>query len=566
MNRSRCPVARRPSLLLLALLPAVLLVSGCGERIDDGHDLTPGAVRAAARVIGLELTAAEREQMLPDLVEQREMERKLRALDLANAERPAVVFDPVLPGMTVDVPDRPPRWSDPGSVRRPADPDSLAFLTVGELSRLIHTGRLTSRELTELCLARLARHDSTLHCVVQLTPAIARRQAARADSLLAAGVDLGPLHGIPYGVKDLLAVRGTRTTWGAAPYRDRTLDATATVVRRLEAAGAVLCAKLSLGALAMGDVWFGGRTRNPWRPEQGSSGSSAGPASAVAAGLLPFAVGSETWGSIVSPATRCGVTGLRPTFGRVPRTGAMALSWTMDKLGPIARCVEDAVMVLDAIRGPDGADPTVRDAPLPYTPAVDWRALRIGYLADDFAAEDSLGRTLDLAALDVLRSLGARLEPVAWPDVDPEPLSLVLTAEAAAAFSDLTLSGRDDLLTMQKRWSWPNTFRAARFIPAVAYIQANRARMRLMRGMDRLLRRVDLLVAPAWQGHNLLITNLTGHPCVVVPDGFTAPDQPHSITFVGRLFDEATIAAVARAYQEATGFHRWYPPRYCGRR
>ncbi len=553
---------RIPLFSLIALLS--LLAAGCGERIDDGHDLTPGAVRGAERVLGLELTAAERELLLPDLVEQRDAYRELRSLDLANAERPALVFSPLLPGMKLARPDRAPRWSDPGPVHRPADLDSLAFATVAELSALIHAGLVSSRELTELCLERLERYDPRLHCVVTLTPGIARRQAARADSLLAAGVDLGPLHGIPYGVKDLLAVRGTVTTWGAAPYRDQVIDDTATVVRRLEAAGAVLCAKLTLGALAMGDVWFGGKTRNPWRPEQGSSGSSAGPASAVAAGLLPFAIGSETWGSIVSPSVRCGVTGLRPTFGRVSRSGAMALSWTMDKLGPIARSVEDCVMVLDAIRGPDGEDPTVVDAPLPYDPRVDWSRLRIGYLEQDFALEDSVGRALDEAALDVLRGLGARLVPVPLPEMDAYPLSIVLAVEAAAAFEELTLSGRDDLLVRQGRGAWPNIFRAARFVPAVEYVQANRARVRLMRAMDDLLHEVDLYVAPAFAGQNLLVTNLTGHPCVVVPDGFTGPDQPHGITFVGRLYDEATVAAVARAYQEASGFHRRHPEGYLG--
>jgi Asp-tRNA(Asn)/Glu-tRNA(Gln) amidotransferase A subunit family amidase len=311
----------------------------------------------------------------------------------------------------------------------------------------------------------------------------------------------------------------------------------------------------------MGDVWFGGRTRNPWNLEQGSSGSSAGSAAAVAAGLVPFTIGTETWGSIVSPATRCGVTGLRPTFGRVSRFGAMALSWSMDKIGPIARSVEDCAVVFDAIRGRDERDPTTRDAPFRYRPEAGVTHLRLGYLATEFAG-DYEGAALDSAALDVLRGLGAVLREIRLPELEPGPLAFVLSAEAAAAFSELTLSGRDDQLVRQVRWAWPNVMRAARFIPAVEYIQANRARLLLMHQMDDLFAEIDVYVTPSFEGDSLLLTNLTGHPQVVVPNGFLAPNQPHSISFVGRLCDEATVLAVARAYQQATDWHRQQPPGY----
>ena len=407
-----------------------------------------------------------------------------------------------------------------------------------------------------------------------------------ADAEIRAGRYRGPLHGIPYGAKDLLAVEGTRTTWGAEPYRTQTIDATATVVRKLTDAGAVLVAKLTLGALAWGDVWYGGMTRNPWRPEQGSSGSSAGPASAVSAGLVPFAIGTETWGSIVSPSARCGVTGLRPTFGRVSRAGAMALSWSMDKIGPICRSVEDCAVVFETIRGADGLDQSVYEAPFAYRPDVDLRGLRIGYLTELFGEKDvddadsdgeagdedpraAAGRALDRATLATLRALGAELIPVGnhdtarvrWiGDVPVSSLSFVLTAEAAAAFDALTLSDRDELLVRQIRWAWPNVFRASRFIPAVEYIQANRARYLLVQQMSRVMQEIDVYVAPSFGGDNLLLTNLTGHPCVVVPNGFVEPDQPHSISFIGDLFDEATVLAVAKAYQDATDFHRQQPP------
>lgn len=549
------PVSLR--LVLAALLLAQLPSSALLRAAEPGIDAD---LRAEA-IIGIDFSAAEIDTMLPDLVDQLESFLALRALALPNAVPPALVFNPLPVGWSVPVVGPAPRWSELPAVERPADLEQLAFASVGQLAALLKGGRVTSTELTRLAIARLKRHDPRLHCVITLLEERALAAAARADAELAAGGWRGPLHGVPFGVKDLCAVAGTRSSWGAAPYRDQVIEDTATVVARLEAAGAILVAKLSLGALAWGDVWFGGTTRNPWRPEQGASGSSAGPAAAVSAGLLPFAIGTETWGSIVSPCTRCGVTGLRPTFGRVSRAGTMALSWSMDKIGPIARRVEDCAMVLDVIRGSDPRDPSVLDAAFPYRPEPDLASLRIGYLAEDFAA-DYTGRELDAASLERLRELGATLIPVTLPDFPVGDLAFLLSVEAAAAFDELTLSGRDDELTRQVRFAWPNVFRAARLIPAVEYLQANRARWRLIQAMGAMMADLDLYVAPAFEGDNLLLTNLTGHPCVVLPNGFTEPDQAHSITLVGGLFGEAELLALARVLQEATPHHLPTPPNF----
>jgi Asp-tRNA(Asn)/Glu-tRNA(Gln) amidotransferase A subunit family amidase len=414
-------------------------------------------------------------------------------------------------------------------------------------------------QLTKLALERLKKFDPQLHCVITLTEDLALEQAARADAEIASGKYRGPLHGIPYGAKDLLAVAGYKTTWGAMPFKDQVLDYDATVIRKLSDAGAVLVAKLSLGALAWGDVWYADTTRNPWNPEQGSSGSSAGSAAAVSAGLVPFAIGSETWGSIVSPSDRCGATGLRPTYGRVSRTGAMALSWSMDKLGPICRTAEDCALVFDVIRGADGTDRSVFDPAFNYRSDIDPARLRIGYLKTDFE-NDSTYKEQNLATLQKLREMGIELIETELPDMPVDAMQIILSAEAAAAFDELTRSNRDDLLQRQIRNSWPNVFRASRFIPAVEYIQANRLRTMLIDRMDEVMKDVDVYVSPSFEGDNLLLTNLTGHPCVVLPNGFNEDGEPTSITFIGRLYDEATLIAVAKKYQDATDFHEKHPP------
>jgi Asp-tRNA(Asn)/Glu-tRNA(Gln) amidotransferase A subunit family amidase len=496
--------------------------------------------------------------MLSDLDDNLANYRHIRELDMSNAVVPALLFNPVPIGKSFNQEQLPVAYA-PVESAVPEDLEELAFYSVAELAELIRTRRISSTQLTNMVLERLKRFGPQLECVVTLTEELALEQARRADAELAAGKYRGLLHGIPYGAKDLLAVRDYPTTWGAAPYRDQVIDEDATIVRMLEEAGAVLVAKLTLGALAWGDVWFGGKTRNPWNLEQGSSGSSAGSASATAAGLVPFAIGSETWGSIVSPSTRCGTTGLRPTYGRVSRAGAMALSWSMDKLGPICRTVEDCAIVFDAIRGPDGLDQSVVDLPFNYNYAIDLSGMRIGYVKDAFEEEYS-NQANDQAVLDILTGLGAELVPIALPDYPISDLSFILSAEAAAAFDLLTRSNRDDLLVRQIRNAWPNVFRTSRFIPAVEYIQANRIRQLVIQEMDRIMTDVDLYIAPAFVGDNLLLTNLTGHPSVVLPDGFNEQGSPTSITFMGHLYDEATILAVARAFQEATGWHKKHPP------
>ena len=420
-------------------------------------------------------------------------------------------------------------------------------------------------------LARLKKYDPVLHCVISLTEERALKQAAAADAEIKRGHHRGPLHGIPWGAKDLLAVRGYKTTWGAGPFKDQIIDTDATVVQRLDNAGAVLVAKLTLGELAQGDIWFGATTRNPWKVDQGSSGSSAGPASATAAGLVGFSIGSETLGSISSPSTRCGTTGLRPTFGRVPRTGAMALSWTMDKLGPICRSVEDCAIVLDAIYGPDGKDNTVIPADYHWNAHLSPKSLRIGYVksAFDLPQVDPADpkRTLhatkkfDDAALDVFHRMGIHLIEIDLPDVPYDAMRIILSAEAAAAFDDLTRSGRDKELVQQGKFDWPNSFRTSRFIPAVDYVNANRVRTMAIQQWDDLMRKVDVIVTPTGAANlsQLVATNLTGHPAVIVPNGFRDDGTPVSLTFLGGLFEEAKVLAVAKAYQDATGFHLRHP-------
>jgi Asp-tRNA(Asn)/Glu-tRNA(Gln) amidotransferase A subunit family amidase len=497
--------------------------------------------------------------MLAGLNTNLEAYEALREVGVANHVTPAVQFDPVLPGRDLPSETRPFRFTRHIGLRRPADPETLAFMPVTQLSELIRTRQLSSTELTTLYLERLERHGPKLEAVITLMSDRALEHAARADREIANGAYRGPLHGIPWGAKDLLAVEGFRTTWGATPYQDQVIGEDATVVRRLEEAGAILVAKLTLGALAQGDYWYGGRTRNPWNLEQGSSGSSAGSAATTAAGLVGFAIGSETLGSIVSPATRCGVTGLRPTYGRVSRSGAMALSWSMDKLGPFARSVEDCALVFDAIHGADGRDPTARDAPFNWDSERPLSDLRVGYFRRGF--ESDAATEHDQAALETLRSLGVAPVPIDLPSEYPlSALRIILRAEAGAAFDELTLSGRDDLLVRQTAGSWPNSFRVAHMIPAVEYIQANRVRTMLMGALETALEGIDVFITPTRAPDQLLMTNLTGHPAVVLPSGFNDDGTPVSTVFVGQLWADAETLRVAKAWQDATDFHTRRPP------
>jgi len=525
--------------------------------------ITADLLDDAEAVMGLEFTDDERELMLQGLNRNLSAYETLRSVTIPNSVPPAIMFDPVLPGRTFPTESTTFRYSRPVSVSRPANVESLAFAPVTELAELVRTRRVTSMELTTMYLDRLERHGPTLECVITITRDLALQQAKRADQELATGHYRGPLHGIPWGGKDLLTENSYRTTWGAKPYEDQHLLEDATVVRRLEEAGAVLLAKLTLGALAQGDYWYGGRTRNPWDLEQGSSGSSAGSASATVAGLVGFSIGSETLGSIVSPSTRCGASGLRPTFGRVSRHGAMALSWTMDKLGPLCRSAEDCALVLNAIGGADGKDPTARDVAFDWDVDSSLRSLRIGYLKSAFEADrnDEEAKAFDLRSLETVRGLGVDPIPVELPEDMPlGAMRIILSAEAAAAFDDLTRSGQDDLLVRQTRGSWPTSFRQARFIPAVEYIQANRVRTMVMGAFEAAMEGIDVLVTPSFGGNILLLTNLTGHPQVVVPNGYRQNGTPGSISFVGSLFGDAAALRVAKAYQDATDFNRQRPP------
>jgi Asp-tRNA(Asn)/Glu-tRNA(Gln) amidotransferase A subunit family amidase len=547
----------RPRGTVIGLI-AFLLAASVAQPAEPSASITSNEVAQAAHLLALEFTPTEAAQAAANVNRQRETLVELHRESFQNSLAPALVFDPRPPGFKMPSGPDGTRWAQPTGVQLPTRREDLAFYSVAELSVLIRSRQLRSVDLTRFCLDRLKRYGPALHCVVTLTEERALDEARRADAELNAGRWRGPLHGIPYGAKDLLAVKGIRTTWGAPPFTNQVFDADATVIKNLGEAGAVLVAKLSLGELAMGDVWFGGLTRNPWKPDTGSSGSSAGSAAAVAAGLVPFALGSETLGSIVSPSTVCGVTGLRPTFGRVSRTGAMTLCWSMDKLGPLARSAGDCALVLDAIRGADGKDLSAINAPFRYVSGRSLKDLRIGVLQEYFD-RDYGNRTNDLASLEVLRSLGARLRSVALPKIPKAPLYLILNAEAATAFDELTRNNLDDQLVQQDDGSWPNAFRSARFISAVDYLQANRLRTRLMAEMDALFADLDVLVAPTWMGNTLLYGNLTGHPCVVVPNGDKTGRAQASLCFLGKLFGEGEALEAAAAYQAATKWHRQLP-------
>ena len=608
-----------------ALFPGVLYTLAAQAQEAGGTDqskppkITPEMIDAAAILAGIApFTDEQKKMMIDGLVDQNGSIKAIRKLKLPNSVAPAFVFHPMLAAKPI--PREPVPCPKPdgyggsilGSIpNRPANIEDVAFASVKELGDLLVHRKISSVELTKMYLARLKKYDSLLHFTITLTEERALKQAAAADAEIAAGKYRGPLHGIPWGAKDLLAVKGYPTTWGAGGFEHQEIDEDATVVQRLDAAGAVLVAKLTLGALAMGDKWFGGQTRNPWNPKQGSSGSSAGPASAVAAGCVGFAIGSETLGSISSPSTRCGDSGLRPSFGLIPRTGAMALSWTMDKLGPICRTAEDCALVLEAIAGPDGKDTSVwPGAQFVIDSRDDWRKLRIGYLKSAFdapkafepgkqgtseTAEEKKKREernaemqmgwhrraydhkFDVAALDKLKQMGVNLIPVELPKLPYGAMTPLLTAEAAAAFDELTTTGRDKLLTEQGPYDWPNDFRVARFYPAVEYIQANRARSLAVQQVSALFEKVDIIVTPT-NGMQLVATNLTGHPALIVPNGLRGADAPKppkedtgdedniggpgtpvSITFLGGLYQDAKLAAFGKAFQEATRFQKLHP-------
>ncbi|OON70497.1 amidase [Hymenobacter sp. CRA2] len=530
---------------------------------DAPAPITVSVLRAAQEVMGLHFTDAQLDSARREVTDSRGSYEALRKLPLPNSVAPTMIFDPrplrlrYGPSDKYQATDKLPKID---KVTLPANRDDLAFYSVRQLGELLRTKQISSEELTRFFLARLKKYDPKLLCVTTLTEDLALQQARQADSEIKAGKYKGPLHGVPFGVKDLLSTKGYKTTWGSVPYKDQTLDEDATVVKKLREAGGVLVAKFTLGELAMGDVWYGGMTRSPWDLKQGSSGSSAGSASAVAAGLVPFAIGTETLGSIVSPSTACGTTGLRPSFGRVSRAGAMALSWSMDKIGPITRSAEDCAIVFDAIEGRDARDAATQlaDYGFAYAFNLDVKKLRIGYVKADFDRSYPT-KANDQAVLETLRKLGVQLVELELPKLPAGDMTFLLTAEGAAAFDDLTRSGRDAQMVKQDRNAWPNLFRASRFVPAVEYLQAQRARALLIEDMDARIKDLDAYVAPSFS-NNLVITNLTGHPAVVMPNGMRPNGLPSTITFTGQLYQEAKLMALAKAYQDATDFDEKHPP------
>ncbi len=540
---------------IIALASVSLIFYGT---LKNDAPVTYSMIDNAAALIGLEFSRAEKDSMVEGLNDLLSNYESLRGIEMPNSLPPAIEFSPILPGMVFENKPSQFRYNRPPNIERPEKLEDVAFWPITKLSELIRTRKVSSVELTNMYLDRLRKYGPVLECVITLTDELALQQAMRADEEITSGNYRGPLHGIPWGAKDLLATKGIKTTWGSMPFKEQLFDYDAAIVKKLEEAGAVLVAKLTLGALAWDDVWYGGFTRNPWKLDEGSSGSSAGPGAATAAGLVGFAIGSETWGSIISPSTRTGTTGLRPTFGMVSRQGAMALSWTMDKLGPMTRSVTDAAIVFNAIYGPDGQDLTVVDKPFDYNENIDLSSVKIGYLKTEFDKERDQ-KSIDQEVLDLLWSLGAELVPIEFPEFPVKDIAFILSAEAAAAFDKLTRSGDDDMLIRQKKQAWPNVFRQSRLIPAVEYINANRARTLLMREIDQLFRDIDVFVAPTFGSGDLLATNLTGHPAVVLPNGFRENGTPTSITFTGKLYDEGTLLAIAGAYQNATGYHLKHP-------
>jgi Asp-tRNA(Asn)/Glu-tRNA(Gln) amidotransferase A subunit family amidase len=571
MDDHRLAVNRRRffACLSAAGLGSTLMPGALAAVAQDADTITIEMIQAAQKIAGMSFTRDEQQGILDRLNGARGYLagfERLRTANLGNSAQPAIVFNPVLPGKTLPSERRPLRRQEI-AISMPATDAELAFLPVTHLAKLVESRQVKPTELTRLYLARLKQYDPQLHCVVNFTEELALRQARQADEELAAGLYRGPLHGIPWGVKDLLAVRGTKTTWGMSPFKDRVIETDATVYSKLTEAGAILIAKLSTGALAVTARWFGWLTRNPWNVEQDAAGSSAGPGAATAAGLVGFSIGTDTGGSIIGPSTRNGVTGLRPTFGRVSRYGAMALVWTQDTIGPMCRSAEDCALVFDAIYGPDGKDNTVLDVPFNWDAQADVTKLRVAYLRAAFegeipedpanpdrAAQQRQARRNNEEALRVIRSLGVDVVPFELPDVPMEAIDFIRYAESAAAFDDLTRSG---LLTQVEQGPEqsrrPDELRSAHFIPAVEFIQANRLRMRVMEQLDEALADLDLFI-----GSNQALTNRTGHPVISVPNGFSQ-GSPTALHLTGKLFGEPEILLLAHAFQARTDYHLKHP-------
>jgi len=518
---------------------------------------------SSAKIFDLSFTTKEIDTLYSDVIDNIANFKAMHNLPLANSVPLSMWQTPILPGMHFNEVQKPIVWKLDNTVQLPSNKNDLAFYSIEQLASLIKNKKITSLALTQFFIERIKKWGDTLHCVISLQEDMAYSQAKKADAELAQGKYRGLLHGIPYGLKDLFAVKGTKTTWGAAPYQNQVIDEDAFVYTKLKDAGAVLVAKFTLGALAMGDYWFGGRTKNPWNLNYGSSGSSAGSASATVAGLVPFAIGTETWGSIVSPSTTCGATGLRPTFGSISRTGAMALSYSLDKVGPICRSAADAAIVFNFIHGTDGKDGSAVNKPFNFTPNKNIKQLKIAYAKNYFDKIKDTSRN-EFKVLEAFRKLGVQLIPVNFPDsgvYNFNIMDVVIGVECAAQFDEMTRLNIDDLLTRQTKNDWPNQFRTARFVPAVEYINAQRHRYILMQKVNEVMQQYDVIICPSrGDGNQSAITNLTGNPVVCVPTGFDKKlNLPTGISFVGNLYDEATILSIAQAYQKATKWNEVHP-------
>jgi len=531
---------------------------------QQNDSITKSDLIIAGKLIGFSFTEQERDSMLRDIRENNLEYIKMRNIPLSNQVPMSLWQSPLLPGMKFDQIQKPINWNIPVNVVLPANKNELAFFNLLQLASLIKNKKITSVELTAFFIERIKKFGDSLQCVITITEEIAIQEAKAADAEIAKGKYRGPLHGIPYGLKDLFAVKGTKTTWGAAPYKNQEVDEDSYVYTKLKEAGAVLVAKFTLGSLAMGDWWYGGRTKNPWNLKVGSSGSSAGSASATVAGLVPFAIGTETYGSIVSPSHTCGATGLRPTFGSVSRTGAMALSWSLDKVGPICRSAEDAAVVFNYIKGTDGKDGCAVNMPFNYSTKTEIKKLRIGYAKNYF---DKIKDTSanEWKVLKSFEQLGVQLIPVMFPDstiYNFDMIGITIGAESAAAFDELTRTDLDDMLTRQNKNDWPNYFRGARFIPAVEYVNAQRHRYLLMQKMQEFFKAVDIVITPTFGGSQMAITNLTGHPALCMPTGFNQRGLPTSITLLGNLYAEAVLLNVGKALQQGTTWEDVHPEKF----
>lgn len=539
------------------------LILASSTIMAQDRPITKADLLSSAKLLDLQFTEPEIDSLYNDVLDNVANYRAMHALSLNNSTPLSLWHSAILPGMKFNKVQKPILWDEAVHVKLPADKNELAFYSVEELAYLIKHKKISSLELTTFFIERIKKYGDTLQCVISLQENLALAQAKQADAEIAAGKYRGQLHGIPYGLKDLFAVKDTKTTWGAAPYKDQIIQEDAFVYQKMKAAGAVLVAKFTLGALAMGDYWFGGRTKNPWNLNYGSSGSSAGSTSATVAGLVPFAIGTETWGSIVSPATTCGATGLRPTFGSISRSGAMALSYSLDKVGPITRSANDAAIVFNYLHGTDGKDGSAVDMPFNYAPKTNLKTLKIAYAKNYFDKIKDTNRS-EFEVLKQFKRMGIELIPINFPDSGVYQFNImdvIIGAECAAQFDDMTRSGVDDALTRQTKNDWPNQFRTSRFTPAVEYINAQRHRTILMQKVNEIVAQYDAIICPSRGGGNQsAITNLTGHPVVCVPTGLDPKYKlPTGISFVGKLFDEATILTIAHQYQKATGWDEMHP-------